>query len=135
LHPDLVQNIGIALILFLQGVSMPLEKVKQGAGNWKLHVIIQSFTFVIFPLVGLGFAFILQTIWPDEPRGTHLRFTDRPELNPPADHVLSSVPAVHKWDPGKPVGETTGYGFVRSSITSLQSSNSNSICDPKIKNL
>jgi solute carrier family 10 (sodium/bile acid cotransporter), member 7 len=41
LHPDLLQNIGIALILFLQGMSMPLEKVKKGAGNWKLHVIIQ----------------------------------------------------------------------------------------------
>jgi sodium/bile acid cotransporter 7 len=67
LHPDLVQNIGIALILFLQGVSMPLEKVRKGAGNWKLHVIIQSFTFLIFPLVGLGFSFVLQALWPSEP--------------------------------------------------------------------
>jgi solute carrier family 10 (sodium/bile acid cotransporter), member 7 len=67
LHPDLVQNVGIALILFLQGISMPLEKVKKGAGNWKLHVIIQSFTFMIFPLVGLGFGFVLQTLWPTEP--------------------------------------------------------------------
>ena len=33
LHPDLVQNLGIALILFLQGISMPLEKVKKGAAN------------------------------------------------------------------------------------------------------
>src|ERR1700722_16734477 len=67
LHPDLLQNLGIALILFLQGISMPLEKVKRGAGNWKLHVIIQSFTFMIFPLVGLGFGFVLQTLWPTEP--------------------------------------------------------------------
>src|SRR6476660_4719476 len=67
LHPDLVQNLGIALILFLQGISMPLEKVKKGAGNWKLQVIIQSFTFMIFPLVGLGFGFVLQTLWPTEP--------------------------------------------------------------------
>src|ERR1700746_1009919 len=67
LHPDLVQNIGIALILFLQGISMPLEKVRRGAGNWKLHVIIQGFTFLIFPLVGLGFNFVLQALWPSEP--------------------------------------------------------------------
>jgi sodium/bile acid cotransporter 7 len=67
LHPDLVQDTGIALILFLQGISMPLEKVKKGAGNWKLHVIIQSFTFLVFPLVGLGFGFVLQRIWPGEP--------------------------------------------------------------------
>ena len=51
MHPELVQNVGIALILFLQGLSMPLEKVRKGAGNWKLHVIIQGFTFVIFPIV------------------------------------------------------------------------------------
>src|ERR1700735_103430 len=68
LHPDLVQNVGIALILFLQGISMPLEKVKKGAGNWKLHVIIQSFTFLIFPVVGLAFAFVLRPIWPNEPQ-------------------------------------------------------------------
>jgi sodium/bile acid cotransporter 7 len=68
MHPDTVQNVGIALILFLQGISMPLEKVKKGAGNWKLHVIIQSFTFLIFPLVGLGFAFVLRALWPTEPQ-------------------------------------------------------------------
>jgi solute carrier family 10 (sodium/bile acid cotransporter), member 7 len=45
LHPDLLQNIGIALILFLQGMSMPLEKVRKGAGNWKLHVIHPEFHF------------------------------------------------------------------------------------------
>ena len=47
---------------------MPLERVKKGAGKWKLHVIIQSFTFMIFPLVGLGFGFVLQTLWPTEPQ-------------------------------------------------------------------
>jgi sodium/bile acid cotransporter 7 len=67
LHPDLVQNVGIALILFLQGISMPLEKVKKGAGNWKLHLIIQSFTFLVFPLVGIGFGLVLRIIWPSEP--------------------------------------------------------------------
>ena len=53
---------------------MPLEKVKKGAGNWKLHVIIQSFTFLIFPLVGLGFSFLLQTLWPGEPPGVKQGF-------------------------------------------------------------
>jgi len=67
LHPDLVSNFGIALILFLQGLSMPLEKVRSGAGNWQLHVIIQVFTFVIFPIVGLGFQLLLPHIWADEP--------------------------------------------------------------------
>jgi len=67
LHAELVGNAGVALILFLQGLSMPLEKVRKGAGNWKLHTIIQGFTFGIFPLVGLGLGFILRAIWPAEP--------------------------------------------------------------------
>ena len=33
LHPGVVNNVGIALILFLQGLSLALEKVKSGAGN------------------------------------------------------------------------------------------------------
>src|SRR6201985_1052590 len=74
LHPDLVQNIGIALILFLQGLSMPLEKVKRGAGNWRLHVIIQVFTFVVFPIVGLGFQLIEPHIWASEPQGIQQGF-------------------------------------------------------------
>ena len=69
MHPELVQNVGIALILFLQGLSMPLEKVRKGAGNWKLHLIIQSFTFLIFPIVGLFFTAVAQKIWPAEPPG------------------------------------------------------------------
>ena len=67
LHPDFVNNFGIALILFLQGLSLAFEKIKSGAGNWRLHVIIQSFTFVIFPLVGLGFYFGMPLVWPAEP--------------------------------------------------------------------
>ena len=67
MHPELVQNVGIALILFLQGLSMPLEQVRKGAGNWKLHSIIQAFTFLIFPIVGLAFSAVSQRVWPDEP--------------------------------------------------------------------
>jgi solute carrier family 10 (sodium/bile acid cotransporter), member 7 len=74
LHPELISNFGIALILFLQGLSMPLEKVKRGAGNWRLHVIIQLFTFVVFPIVGLGFQLVVPHIWLSEPRGIQQGF-------------------------------------------------------------
>src|ERR1700757_3277866 len=74
LHPELISNFGIALILFLQGLSMPLEKVKRGAGNWRLHVIIQVFTFVLFPIVGLGFQLIEPHIWASEPQGIQQGF-------------------------------------------------------------
>lgn len=67
LHPDLINNFGIALILFLQGLSLAFEKIKKGAGNWRLHLIIQSFTFAVFPLVGLAFHFGVPLVWPNEP--------------------------------------------------------------------
>src|SRR5260370_37899582 len=74
LHPELISNFGIALILFLQGLSMPLEKVKRGAGNLRLHVIIQLFTFVVFPIVGLGFQLVVPHIWVNEPPGLQQGF-------------------------------------------------------------
>ncbi|PTY03476.1 bile acid:sodium symporter [Verrucomicrobia bacterium LW23] len=67
LHADILNNAGIALILFLQGLSLAFEKVKEGAGNWRLHLVIQSFTFVIFPLVGLAMDAVVPLAWPGEP--------------------------------------------------------------------
>ena len=67
LHANFVNNFGIALILLLQGLSLAFEKLKNGASNWKLHVIIQSFTFVVFPLVGILGNFIVPLVWPSEP--------------------------------------------------------------------
>ncbi len=67
LHAEFVNNFGIALILFLQGLSLSLEKVKGGAGNWRLHLVVQTFTFIIFPLVGLLFQVVVPWLWPSEP--------------------------------------------------------------------
>jgi sodium/bile acid cotransporter 7 len=41
--------------------------MRAGAGNWRLHLIIQSFTFVIFPLIGLLFHQVSRFLWPNEP--------------------------------------------------------------------
>jgi sodium/bile acid cotransporter 7 len=67
MHADFLNNAGIALILFMQGLAMAVERMKSGAGNWRLHLIIQSFTFLLFPVVGLAFHEISQIIWPSEP--------------------------------------------------------------------
>ncbi len=68
-NPDYVNNGGIALILLLQGLSLAFEKIRSGAGNWRLHLIIQGFTFVIFPLVGLLMDWIVPGIWKSQPQG------------------------------------------------------------------
>src|SRR6201997_2312714 len=67
MHPDLLNNGGVALILFMQGLAMAVERMKAGASNWRLHLIIQSFTFLLFPVVGLAFHEITRIIWPSEP--------------------------------------------------------------------
>jgi len=67
LHPELLSNVGIALILFLQGLSLAWEKMKAGLGNWRLHLIIQTFTFVVFPIVGFCLHVFAPHFWPTEP--------------------------------------------------------------------
>lgn len=74
LHPDLLNNFGIALIMFLQGLSLATEKIRSGAANWRLHVIIQSFTFIIFPLVGMAMNAALPLVWPTVPEGIRSGF-------------------------------------------------------------
>jgi len=67
LQPDLVNNIGVALILFVQGLAMAVERMKAGAGNWRLHLIVQGFTFLVFPVVGWVFHEVTRAIWPGQP--------------------------------------------------------------------
>lgn len=67
LQAEVVINLGIALILFLQGLSLALEKVKSGAANWRLHLVIQGFTFVVFPVVGVLMSWASRWYWPDAP--------------------------------------------------------------------
>lgn len=67
MHPDILNNVGVALILFVQGLAMAIERMKAGAGNWRLHLIVQGFTFFLFPVVGLLFHELTRAIWPSEP--------------------------------------------------------------------
>lgn len=49
-----IASIGIALIFFFYGLKLSPDKIKAGLKNWKLHVVIQSATFLFFPLVVLA---------------------------------------------------------------------------------
>ena len=50
-----ITSIGVALIFFLYGLKLSFHEIKSGLKNWKLHLMIQSFTFIVFPLVVLAF--------------------------------------------------------------------------------
>ena len=54
LHPELVTKAGVALIFFLHGVALSFEAMRAGVLNWRLHVFVQTCTFLFFPLLGLA---------------------------------------------------------------------------------
>ncbi|WIE48319.1 bile acid:sodium symporter family protein [Pseudomonas sp. GM17] len=47
-------NAAIALLFFLHGAKLSREAIIAGAGHWRLHLLIFSLTFVLFPLLGLA---------------------------------------------------------------------------------
>jgi sodium/bile acid cotransporter 7 len=46
---------GIFLIFFLYGLKLNPERIRQGMSNWKMHLVIQGTTFLLFPLLVLPF--------------------------------------------------------------------------------
>ncbi|MFY0481884.1 bile acid:sodium symporter family protein [Flavobacterium sp. PLA-1-15] len=58
---DLIGSIGISLIFFFYGLKLSPEKIKLGLKNWKLHALVQSTTFIIFPLTILLFRPFIQS--------------------------------------------------------------------------
>src|SRR6218665_3913518 len=73
-NPDYINNGGSALILFMQGLSLAFDKIRSGAGNWRLHLVIQGFTFVVFPLIGLLMDWVVPGIWKSEPQAVRNGF-------------------------------------------------------------
>jgi sodium/bile acid cotransporter 7 len=54
MHPELVTKGGVALIFFLHGLMLSFAALRAGALNWRLHLLVQSCTFLLFPLLGLA---------------------------------------------------------------------------------
>jgi solute carrier family 10 (sodium/bile acid cotransporter), member 7 len=53
LHPELVNKLGVSLIFFLHGLTLSLAALLAGTRQWRLHVLVQSSTFILFPALGL----------------------------------------------------------------------------------
>ena len=54
MQPELVTKAGVALIFFLHGLVLSFAALRAGALNWRLHLLIQGSTFILFPLIGLA---------------------------------------------------------------------------------
>ncbi|MVO11020.1 bile acid:sodium symporter [Flavobacterium sp. TP390] len=50
---SLIGSIGVALIFFFYGLKLHSDKIKSGLKNWKLHLLVQLSTFLLFPIIVL----------------------------------------------------------------------------------
>jgi solute carrier family 10 (sodium/bile acid cotransporter), member 7 len=58
LQPEILTKAGVSLIFFLNGAGLSFAALKDGIMRWRLHLIIQAATFVLFPIIGLVFFFV-----------------------------------------------------------------------------
>lgn len=49
-----ITNLAIALLFFLHGAKLSRQAIIAGAGHWRLHLLVFSCTFILFPLLGLA---------------------------------------------------------------------------------
>lgn len=50
----LIGNIGVVFIFFFYGLKLDPAKLLAQLGHWRMHLLIQSTTFIIFPLIILS---------------------------------------------------------------------------------
>lgn len=51
LRVDRLADVGIALVFFLHGLGISFASLRDGLLRWRVHVVVQVFTFAVFPLL------------------------------------------------------------------------------------
>lgn len=54
LHLEYVAIYGMSVIFFLYGLSLSPQKIMSGLHAWRVHLLVQLCTFLIFPIIILG---------------------------------------------------------------------------------
>lgn len=57
-----ITTIGVSLIFFFYGLKLSIADIKFGLSNWRLHVLVQVTTFLLFPLLLLLFYPLVDTV-------------------------------------------------------------------------
>jgi len=68
LQPELMTDLGVALIFFLHGISLSFSALRDGLLQWKQHLLVQSCVFLLFPLVGVALFWGLHGLLPEDLR-------------------------------------------------------------------
>ncbi|MCG8581328.1 MAG: bile acid:sodium symporter [Bacteroidales bacterium] len=58
---ELLTDIGITLIFLFYGLKLSPQQMKDGLSNYRLHLLIQLATFVLFPLLIIAFKPLMHT--------------------------------------------------------------------------
>lgn len=53
-----IAQYGVSIIFFFYGLKLSPEKLRAGLSNWRLHLLIQSSTFILFPVAILLIHFL-----------------------------------------------------------------------------
>jgi sodium/bile acid cotransporter 7 len=56
-----ISSVGISLIFFFYGLKLNYTIIKEVVKNWRVHLIVQSATFILFPLIVLLFYPFIKT--------------------------------------------------------------------------
>ena len=54
LHGEILSNLAVVTIFFLQGVSLPTDSLVKGLLKWRVHLFIQLTIFGVIPLIMWG---------------------------------------------------------------------------------
>ncbi|MBK1782426.1 bile acid:sodium symporter [Advenella sp. WQ 585] len=57
---QMATSLAIALLFFLHGARLSRQAIIAGATHWRLHLVIFSCTFIMFPLLGVVFRPVLE---------------------------------------------------------------------------
>ena len=55
-------TVAIAILFFLHGARLSREAILAGASHWRLHLVVFSATFILFPILGVALRPLLQPL-------------------------------------------------------------------------
>lgn len=61
-----VSYTAVALLFFLYGAKLKTQAVVDGIANWRFQLLVVVTTFAVFPVIGLGFSYVVRPLLPSE---------------------------------------------------------------------
>lgn len=66
IRADKLSDLGIFLVFLFHGIGLSTESMKKGLSRWRLHLMVQTMTFVMFPILWFGFRALFGGLMPED---------------------------------------------------------------------